>query len=500
MPSLLSSFRTKIAKAILPQPQRRYPEYRPSVGPALGRSGLRMFYPGWIRDERLLELQGRRKYLVYKEMGDMNGYCAASLNAFAMFLRRADWRVDPVSDDNKVNGSAEFLESCMGDMEHSWRTFMAIASRMVPQHGFCPFEKCFKIRSGDNDDPALSSKFDDGRIGWSSFAVRAPETVFHWVWYPENPNRLRGLVQLTPPDYPPDLYIPVEKLIILRAEPGEENPEGRSVLRSSYKPFMTIKFMEDARNVIIEHAGTGTPMATVPPNISNPYVTDKDTGEILLNEDGSPQVDLVALDTLNSLKTVLQNMRLNEEPYLIVPAQFTEKGNKMFDITYLTNNGGAMIGDINNTIHEEGLKILMSTMTEFLALGTNATGGGSFALSRDKTDNFSLAITSYLDSFQESINSQAVRQLFRLNPEFDDLEVLPKIVHDPIIPININEVMAVLSGFKSHGWDLTKEANAEEIKNAVMDAVGLPKAAQKDAPDDSGETKPKEDSDVKIPA
>ena len=505
--SIISRARTAIAKAIAPahvaRPSypnlaapRRYPDYNTARSSILGtehnmgRSGLKYFYPGWIRNEPLSELQGAAKYLVFKEMGDMNGYCAAALNAFAMFLRRAKWRVDPVLDENKTNGSAQFLEECMEDMEHSWSTFIAQASRTVPQMGFCPFEIVYKLRAGENeDDPRLESKHDDGKIGWQTFAIRSPETVFHWVWYPDDPTRLRGLVQLTPPDYPSDLFIPVEKILLLRAEPGEDNPEGRSILRSSYKPFIVIRFMEDARNIIIEHAGTGIPKAELPPSITNPYSVDPVTGQPVLDDAGNPVVDPVSLATLNSVKESLMNMRLNEEPYIIVPSQFDENGHKLFDISFMTNNGGSMIGEINNTIKEEGMKILMSCMAEFLALGTNATGGGSFALSRDKTDNFSLAITSLLDLFQESINNQAVKRLFKLNPEFN-LEVLPRIVHDPIVPININEVAAVLSGFKGIGWDLTKEANSEEIKNAILEAVGLPKAAKKDEANDEGEAKP----------
>jgi len=508
---MLKSLRTRIAKAISPSPvtakpyypalqaPRRYPEYKGSRSSLLGdqkvmgRSGLKYFYPGWIRDELLTDLQGTKKYQVFKEMGDMNGYCAAALNAFAMFLRRAKWRVDPVVDENKDNGSAQFLEECMRDMEHSWQTFIAIVSRNVPQMGFAPFEIIYKIRGGDNENEKIASRFDDGRIGWQNFAIRAPETIFHWVWYPDDPSRLRGLVQLTPPDYPGDLFIPIEKILLLRAEPGDENPEGRSVLRSSYKPFVTSKYSEDIRNVIMERGGSGIPCADVPAAISNPYSVDPATGEVKLDGDGNPIVDYVALATLTSIQNTLENMRQGDQPWIIRPVEYqvdgqgNPTGNKLFDITFLTNNGGSMLGEINNIVKDEGMKILMSTMSEFLALGTNATGGGSFALSRDKTDNFTLAITSYLDAFEESINNQAVRRLFKLNPEFDNLEVLPRIVHDPIIPVNISEVSAVLAGFKGIGWDLTKEANAEEIKNAILDAVGLPKAAQKDEADNKGE-------------
>jgi hypothetical protein len=377
----------------------------------------------------------------------------------------------------------------MSDMEHSWRTFMAITSRMVPQYGFAPFEIVYKRREGETDDVFTTSKHDDGRIGWQNLSIRAPATILHWVWDKTGPNespRLRGLRQITPPDYPTNLFIPIEKIQLLRAEPGEENPEGRSVLRACFKPFVTIKYLEDARNVIIEHAGTGIPCATLPASVTDPYKKDEN-GDPILDDEGNPIIDPFALQTLESVKEVLKRLRLSEQPYVIQPSQFDEKGNKLYDISFLTNNGGAMIGDINTTIHEEGLKILMSSMTEFLALGTNATGGGSFALSRDKTDNFTQAITAYLDAFQESINNQAVRRLFKLNPEFAGLEVLPRIVHTPIIPINIGDVSAVLSGFKAHGWDLTKEANSEDIKNAVLDAVGLPMAAKTEGAGSSGE-------------
>jgi hypothetical protein len=501
---MLKSIRTRIAKAISPvqsrpvypilqAPKTYAPLSRKEMMGERGRSGLRRFYPGWIREEKLTDLQGAKLYQTLEEMGDMNAYCAACLNAFSMFLRRSRWSVDPVVDENKENGSAQFLEECMKDMEHSWQTFIAIASRFIPQYGFCPFEIVYKIRNGDNEDERYASLYDDARIGWQNFAIRAPSTVLHWVWYPDDPNRLRGLVQLTPPDYPADLFIPKEKLLLLRAEPGKDNPEGRSVLRSSYKPYVIIKYAEDIRNVIMERGGSGIPCADVPAAISNPYKVDPTTGDAVLDDDGNPVVDPVALATLTSIQNTLENLRQGDQPWVIRPVDYqtdsqgNPTANKLFDITFLTNNGGSMLGEISNIVKDEGMKILMSTMSEFLALGTNATGGGSFALSRDKTDNFSLAITAYLDAIEESINNQAVRRLFKLNPEFDNLETLPRIVHDPIIPININEVSAVLSGFKGMGWDLTKEANAEEIKNAILDAVGLPKAAKRNEANDAGE-------------
>src|SRR5512139_3541821 len=94
-----------------------------------GRSGLQYFMPGWIRRDFLPELAGRNLWLVYEQMGSNDAYVGSALNANSLFIRRIAWHVDPVIDENKDNGSAEFLETCMNDMQHSWQTFIATAAK-----------------------------------------------------------------------------------------------------------------------------------------------------------------------------------------------------------------------------------------------------------------------------------------------------------------------------------------------------------------------------------
>ena len=97
-----------------------YPRFnqdpRSLVGQEYGRSGLTYYLPGWIRRDFLPQLQGRRLWLVYEEMGSNDAYVGSALNAYSLFIRRTSWHVDPVVDENEYNGSAEFLEQCMNDM------------------------------------------------------------------------------------------------------------------------------------------------------------------------------------------------------------------------------------------------------------------------------------------------------------------------------------------------------------------------------------------------
>ena len=99
--------------------------------------------PGWIRRDFLPELQGRKLWLVYEQMGSNDAYVGSALNAYSLFIRRTTWHIDPVVDENEENGSAEFLETCMNDMQHSWQTFIATAPLTgAPLTAIDPVRRC----------------------------------------------------------------------------------------------------------------------------------------------------------------------------------------------------------------------------------------------------------------------------------------------------------------------------------------------------------------------
>ena len=234
----------------------------------LGRSGLQYFLPGYIRRDHLLELSGRNLWLVLQEMGDNDAYVGAAVNAYSMFLRRTTWHAQATSHNQEDQDALKFLESCMDDMEHSWKTVMASAARSAPQFGFAAFEKVFKFRQGDQEDVRYSSNYDDGLVGWANLAFRSPDSILHWDYDTQDVTRLVGLTQLAAPDWHMT-FIPIEKLLLLRAEPGKDNPEGRSILRSAWRSWRTKKYLEDLRNIIIERGGAGIPWAEVPAAIAN---------------------------------------------------------------------------------------------------------------------------------------------------------------------------------------------------------------------------------------
>ena len=445
----------------------KYPKFnqnpRALVGQEYGRSGLTYFLPGWIRRDFLPELQGRKLWLVYEQMGSNDAYVGSALNAYSLFIRRTSWHVDPVVDKNEENGSAEFLESCMNDMQHSWQTFIATAAKPTLQYGFAPFEKIFKQREGEQDDERYTSEYDDGDVGWSNFSFRSPDTVFHWDYDPEDVTRLIGLTQIAAPDYH-TTFIPIQKILNLRSEPGKDSPEGRSILRPVWRSWRTKTVMEDLRNVTAERGGAGIPWAEVPANISN--------APVLYGANPSDPAAQEALASYNGLVETLTHISLQEQKWAITPQMWDANGNPLIKVGFLQPSQSAdIIGHITESIEAEAKAILIATMTEFQALGMGGTG--SLALSRDKTDNFTLAVAATATSFMESINSQAVKQLFMLNPQFEfrPVQPKPKIIYDPLVPLSTQDVVALLSLFEKAGWDLSKQGG---IRDALIKNLGLP--------------------------
>ncbi len=84
----------------------------------LGRIGQNR-YGGIFFEEFLPELR-QRGMKVYKEMADNDDMVGAILFAVETLLRQAPFRVEPGGDTPVDEEAAEFVESCMNDMQDTW--------------------------------------------------------------------------------------------------------------------------------------------------------------------------------------------------------------------------------------------------------------------------------------------------------------------------------------------------------------------------------------------
>lgn len=151
----------------------------------IGRIGQKR-YGGFFYEEFLKELQGRKGVETYREMADNDDVIGAILFAIEMLIRQTSWTIQPGGPESADEEAAEFIESCMDDMQDTWTdTISEILSFLT--YGWSYHEIVYKRRCGKNRDSRLNSKYDDGLIGWAKLPIRAQETLYQWE-YDDNDN------------------------------------------------------------------------------------------------------------------------------------------------------------------------------------------------------------------------------------------------------------------------------------------------------------------------
>lgn len=158
-------------------------------------------------------------------MSESDSVIGAVLFAIEMLMRQAKWDIEPQGKSKADKEAAEFVKSCMDDMQDSWQdTLSEIMSFII--YGWSYHEICYKRRQGKNDNSDLNSKYNDNLIGWKKLPIRAQDTLYRWEY--DNNDELIGMAQAPPPNMEP-LTIPKSKAILFRTKSKKNNPEGRAL-------------------------------------------------------------------------------------------------------------------------------------------------------------------------------------------------------------------------------------------------------------------------------
>ena len=97
----------------------------------------------------------------------------------------------------------------------------------------------------------------------------------------------------------------------------------------------------------------------------------------------------------------------------------------------LTSTGGRRQFDTNQIIERYDTRIAMTVLADFVLLGHQNVG--SFALSSDKTELFSVALGAFLDLICEVFNNQAIPRLIDINGDhFKGITDYPQLIHGDI--------------------------------------------------------------------
>lgn len=412
----------------------------------LGATGLKRT-SGYINEEFLPQLKGRKAVQIYREMSDNDPVVGALLFSVDRLLREIDWRVEPASSKPEDKQAAEFIEQCMEDMSSTWDDVISEILTMLP-FGWSWHEVVYKKRLGPwEKNPQHRSKFTDGKIGWRKMPIRAQETLMRWVF--DDSGGIKALIQMAPPAYKM-VTIPIEKSLLFRVSTAKGNPEGRSFLRNAYRPWYMKKRLEELEGIGAERDLAGLPMARVPSDyLSAAKGTDKEK-------------------MVQAFRSMVRSVRRNEQEGIIVPRMMDpDTKTDMFDFSLL-GGGGTRQFDINGIIRRYEERILMTVLADFILVGHQSVG--SYSLHTDKSGLFRSGIQSVANSIADVFNRYAIPRLFEVNGW--KVDELPQLVAGDIDPPDLTQLSSFMGQLQSAGIQWFPDP---ELEKFLREAARLPK-------------------------
>lgn len=435
---------------------------------SVGSTGLRQF-SGWVREEFLPQLVGRQAARVYREMTDNDATVGALLFAIGQAQRQIDWRVNPAADTPECAAAADFVESLMDDMSHSWSDFLSEAQTKF-SYGFAPFETVYKRRLGRNPGkgpdgkPKPISKFSDGKVGLARLPLRGQDTVIKWFF--DDNGEWSGMTQQ--PYTGPLIDIPSAKLILLRPGAHKNNPEGRSILRNAYRSWYFVKRLEEQESICLERM-SGTPEYRVPNALLEAAAAN----------------DTNALAALAMYKKIITNVKVDEQMGLITPSDTyknpdgTPSSVPLYEFRYtVPQSGRSMAAGFDSSISRYKLDMMTSVLADFLTLGHGQSSRGSQTLGEAKIDMFFQAQRGWAESDADVLNERLLPMIWELNA-FDP-DTMPQF--QPEMPQRID-----LDGLSNFVMRLGQVGALRFGDNATEDylreAAGMPELSDEDVAD-----------------
>lgn len=411
----------------------------------LGVTGIKRA-GGYVDEEFLPALRGRKAIQVFKEMSLNDSMVGALLFAIDKLIREVEWKVVPSDQTPEATQAAEFVEQCREDMSHSWDDFIGETLSMLT-YGWSWHEIVYKKRVGPwEKDGTKKSKYSDGLFGWRKMPIRSQETMMRWIF--DEQGGIKAMVQLAPPHYK-TAVIPIEKSLLFRTNLSKGNPEGQSLLRNAYRSWYFKKRLEEFEAIGIERDLAGMPVARVP-------------ADYLTAPKGSKQEK-----TVQAFKRMVRGVRRDENEGLVLPTQYDpDTKQPLFDFELMTS-GGARQFDTTTIIQRYEQRILMAVLADFILVGHE--GVGSYSMHTDKTGIFRASLNAITKAIADTLNRHAIPRLFEINAW--KLDELPKFEPSNIDPPDLQQLAAFITSTAGAGMQWFPDP---ELEKFIRDIARLP--------------------------
>ena len=342
-----------------------------------GSSGTEIF-GGYFSEEYLNTLRGSEAALVWDKMRRSEAQVAMLMAAVMNPIKSACWEIEPYKQEPDYIRHAELIKSILFE-GIDFETFKHEALTLVP-FGFSAFEVVHNVVFNHPEYGTFN--------GLQVLGFRSQKTIQSWK-LEKKTGRIISIEQLANGDVSENANIPGEFLIVFTNSKEGDNYEGISALRPMYGSYIRKQLYLKLTAIGVEKYAVGTPIGTVPAN--------KGEGK-----------------DFEEFKKVLAAYTSHENAYITRP--------EGWEIEIQKNDFDA--SKVVELLKFENTEMVNALVANFLALGTNGSGG-AFALSNDLSDFFSSGIQSYADIVTCGINRKLIPDLCKLN--YGQLRGYPKL-------------------------------------------------------------------------
>lgn len=405
-------------------------------------------YGGYLEDgEKDSSLRGIEKYRTYSEMLANVTIVATGVRFFLNLVAKASWTVDPFDKSRKAKKIAKEIEYMMNDMETPWHRIVRRAA-MYRFYGFSTQEW-------------IAKKNDNSNIAMLDIEPRPQITIERWDV--DSSGKVLGVEQRNANDYS-TVYIPRAKLVYLTDDTLNSSPEGLGLFRHLIKRTVSLERFEE-----LEAYGYETDLRGIPIGRAPLAALDAMQEAGTLTQAQRSQVEA---PLRNFLKRHIKNPRLALLLDSITYQSQDEAGSPsnvpQWDVNLMKSDNGAAQAEVAAAIERLNRDIAVLLGIEGLLLGSKQ---GSFALSENKSENFSLIVDSTLKEIEETLEKDFLGPIFKLNGW--DWRLRPQLKTNKIQYRDIQSITGALRDMAQAGAMLMPE---DPAVNELRDMLGLPKS------------------------
>lgn len=328
-----------------------------------------------------------------------NPTVGSAMNVYRMMISRVNWKVEaPKNGSEQDKQRAAIVQSMMGDMEHSWRSFI---EEVVPylEYGFGVHEKVLRRRLTRN-----GSVFNDGLIGIKKLAPRNQDTIQRWAFSDDGADLLaveQTLINLENGSRFNNrkndhglITIDREKFLLFTASANKGNPQGNSIYKAIYLAYKQLSLLQDQELIALAKDVQGILKIGLHPKYLDPNASAAD------------------LAAVAGFQAIIDNYNNGTQRGLLVPIMKDADGNDMFTYDLMEAKGVAKY-NLEEIIKRLQSDILSALSVDILKLG--ADGTGSFSLAESKSSVLAIAIDYRLREIAEVLNNDLMKTLYAAN-------------------------------------------------------------------------------------